>query len=113
MGFSNERIRMKHDRDYDHHYDNNHSGYGRSYHHGNTGQAFLMHLAETIIKNKTLLIALIIASVVIVTLGILMLVKLMPWLLSLFGYVEQSGVKGVVDMLLRIMRSIWEGSGKG
>jgi hypothetical protein len=72
-----------------------------------------MDLAQSIIRNKTLLIVLIIASVVVAILGILILIKLVPWILSLFGDVEQGGIKGIVDVVLRIMRTIWEGSGKG
>jgi hypothetical protein len=43
----------------------------------------------------------------------LLVIKLVPWVLSLFGYVEQGGIKGIVDVVLRLMRTIWEGSGKG
>ena len=73
----------------------------------------MMDLAQSIIRNKTLLTVLIIASVVVAILGILLVIKLVPWILSLFGYVEQGGIKGIVDVVLRLMRTIWEGSGKG
>ena len=52
-----------------------------------------MRLAASIIKNKTLLIALIIACVVVVILGIVIVIKLVPWVFSLFGYLEQGGAQ--------------------
>lgn len=43
---------------------------------------------------------------------IMAVIMLLPWVLSLFGYVEQGGVNGIVDIALRIIRGIWGGSGK-
>jgi len=113
MGFLEQMIRPKHHEHEHTHYDSYHAGHRGSYHRGHIGPAFLMGLAESIIRNKTLLIVLIIASVVVAILGILLVIKLVPWILSLFGYVEQGGIKGIVDMVFRLMRTIWEGSGKG
>jgi hypothetical protein len=106
-------IRPKHHEREHNHYDSYHAGHRGSYHQGHIGPSFLMGLAESIIRNKTLLIVLIIASVVVAILGIWLVIKLVPWVLSLFGYVEQGGIKGIVDVVLRLMRTIWEGSGKG
>ena len=113
MGFLEHMIRPKHHEHEHTHYDSYHAGYRGSYHRGHIGPAFMMDLAQSIIRNKTLLIVLIIASVVVAILGILLVIKLVPWVLSLFGYVEQGGIKGIVDVVLRLMRTIWEGSGKG
>ena len=113
MSFLEEMIRRKHHEHEHTHYDSYHAGHRGSYHRGHFGPAFMMDLAQSIIRNKTLLIVLIIASVVVAILGILILIKLVPWILSLFGDVEQGGIKGIVDVVLRLMRTIWEGSGKG
>ncbi len=113
MGFLEHMIRPKY-HDHEHsHYDSYRAGHRGSYHRGHFSPEFLMGLAESVTRNKILLIVLILGIVVVAILGILMLIKLVPWILSLLGYVEQSGIKGIVDVVLRIMRSIWEGSGKG
>jgi hypothetical protein len=113
MGFQEYRIRTRHHEHNHHHYDNHHSDYRGPYHQGHSGSSILMSLAASIIKNKALLTALIIACVVVVILGIVIVIKLVPWVFSLFGYLEQGGVNSIVDMALRILRGVWEGAGKG
>ena len=113
MGNLEHMIRPKHHEHEHTHYDSYHADYRGTYHRGHFGPAFMTDLAQSIIRNKTLLTVLIIASVVVAILGILLVIKLVPWILSLFGYVEQGGIKGIVDVVLRLMRTIWEGSGKG
>jgi hypothetical protein len=113
MGFFEHMIRTKDHKHYDHHYDSHHFGHEGSYHQGQIGPAVLMRLAESIFKNKILLIALIIASLIVVTICVTVLVKLVPLVFSMFGYVEQSGVKGIFDSMLEIARSFWQGWRKG
>ena len=113
MGLLEHLIRPKYHEHEHAHYDNYRDGQRGSYHRGHFGPEVLMALTESIIRNKALLIALIIAIVVVAILAILVVIKLVPWVFSLLGYAEQSGIKGIVDIVLRIMRSIWESSGKG
>jgi hypothetical protein len=111
MDFLEHRSEAKHH--YDHQYDNYHFGHGGSYLQGQIGPAILMRLAKSIIRNKTLLIALVIASLILVMLCIMALIKLVPFVSSMFGYVEQSGIKGIVDSILKIGRTLLEAGGKG
>lgn len=112
MDFLEQMIRTKNHKHKHHDYDSHRFDHGGSSRQGHAGADTLILLAKSIIKNKTLLIFLIIAILVLAMLCIFAVIMILPWVLSLFGYVEQGGINGIVDIALRIIRSIWEGSGK-
>lgn len=106
--------RSKHGK-HDHHStsDHRHPGYrdGR-YGHYNP----LWDLAQRILHNKAILIAIIAVLLIFGALGIWLIVTLMPYLGQFITagakVLEQQGIKGILETIMPLLQKIWEGAGK-
>jgi hypothetical protein len=61
--------------------------------------------------NRSIPSVMIAAGMVLVIVVIVMFMTLVPFALSLFVYVEQNGVKGIVEAIFSVVQRFWEGSG--
>jgi hypothetical protein len=76
----------------------------------------LLELAQRILRNKAILIAIIAVLLIFGALGIWMIVTLMPYLGQVVAtagkMLEQQGIKGILETITPLLQKIWEGAGK-
>ena len=98
MGFFEDMFKSKHGH---RHHDSHHFG---------------LYLIKTvfnrIIHNRTLLIFLGMVLLLIIIAVVALAIALLPLFYKLIDYVNQNGIKGVVDFVFALINKIWEGGGK-
>lgn len=88
-----------------HSWGNEHAPYNRENHRQHPG-AGLMALA---IQHKIIIACLL--AVVLLLLAVA-LVLLLPMVSGLLGFVEKSGLKGILDNVIQLLSTVWVGTGK-
>jgi hypothetical protein len=85
---------------------------GEGYGGGHRDKSEMIRLiAGQVLRNKPLLAGLAVAAVLLVVIGIAIIAAAFPLLLKLIGYVEQNGLKGIIDFLMPFLKKSWEGNG--
>jgi hypothetical protein len=76
----------------------------------------LLELAQRILRNKAILVAIIAVILILGALGIWLIVALMPYLGQFITAgaktLEQQGIKGILEAIMPLLQKIWEGAGK-
>lgn len=97
-------------------HDDDHHGYGyrddrRSGHHDDLMNYF-ESCARSILHNKLLMILLALALVLVLVIAIVLIVLFYPFLVKLWGFLLDNGLKGIIDLVQPILNLIWQGQGK-
>lgn len=108
MGFD-DLFKQRGDRHHDDHgyYGNRHDHHG---HHD--GFERYLHLFERVKNNRKLLTGLSVAVVIMVILVIVAGALLVPLVIKIFGAVQKSGIKGLIETARPLLELLWNGSGK-
>ncbi len=101
-----------HDR-YDHHDDHifRHMDYGHGgHHHSNYKLELISSILRSLPHKKALLAGAAIVFLVIIIVGIVLLWAMFPLITQAVGYVEENGIKGIVDGVLPYLDKLWQGN---
>lgn len=98
MGFFEDMFKQKHG--YRHH-DSHHFG-----------PYLIGEVFKRIIHNRTLLIGPVMALFLIIIAMVALIIALLPLFYKLITYVNQNGIKGVIDFIMPFINRLWEGGGK-
>jgi hypothetical protein len=98
MGFFEDMFKQKHGH---RHHDSHHFG------------LYLIRQGfDRIIRNRTLLIFLVMVLILIVFAVIALIIALWPLFFKFIAYVNQNGIKGIIEFLMTFLNRLWEGGGK-
>jgi hypothetical protein len=107
-GYGGRRYYDEHDRDRDDEHDHEYS-YGHG--HGLGDLHRMKYLAEKILRNKTLLVVLLIAVVIVLILAIWLVILFLPLIGKVLNFIMKNGLAGVYDYLLKILNGLLKGTG--
>jgi hypothetical protein len=95
----------------DDYHDNRNQYDDREYEDDRHGFENLQPIITKILHNKPLLIGLAIGAGLLLLLLIGALFLLLPVIAKALGYVNQNGIKGVIEIILPILDRLWRGQG--
>lgn len=100
-----------------HHYYEENQGYDQRYHRASGAgypgpSGILPYIKNLISRNKKIFYFLFAVFGFFLLLFIAIIVSLLPMILSVLNYLYNNGIKGIVDVLLRLLNMLWEGFGK-
>jgi hypothetical protein len=98
MGFFEDMFKSKHGH---RHHDSHHFGL-----------YLIRDVFNRIIHNRTLLIFLVMVLILIIIAFIIMVIALLPLLGKFITYINQNGIKGIIEFLMTFINRLWEGGGK-
>jgi hypothetical protein len=100
----------KHNRHSDHYgHDRHTAGYG----HERQGHYNpLLNLAQKLLRNKAILVGIVLTILMIGAVGIWLMVTLLPYLGQVIAMAEKQGIKGILETIAPLLQKIWEGTGK-
>jgi hypothetical protein len=98
MGFFEDMFKPKH-------------GYRRHDSH-HFGLYLIGKVFNRIIHNRTLLIGLVMVLFLIIIAVVALVIALLPLFYKFITYVNQNGIKGIIDFLMPFINRLWEGGGK-
>lgn len=81
-----------------------------SAHHGRDQTQMYREYAQKILANKPLLIGLCVAAVFLLLFVLIAGLIILSALAPLLGYVNENGVKGIVETILALLQKIWLGN---
>jgi len=101
---------------YNHHDDQrfnykDHHHHGGGHRHGSYKLELLRSVLHSIPNRKTILTVALIACAVLLIIIAALLWAVFPLIMQAVGYVEENGIKGVVDSLLPYVDKLWKGNG--
>jgi hypothetical protein len=109
-GHHDRETTLRGDRLFDHHGDRHHDR-GEPGRIG-AGLTDANSLLGRLLRNKTALVLLGLATALTLVVIVGALAFLLPMLMKLLGFVGENGLKSVVDEALRLLGNVWLGSGK-
>jgi hypothetical protein len=91
-----------------------HEGYGHdSYDKGGYGHYNpLLNLTEKVLHNKVLLAAFVFIILAIGSIGVWIIMKILPSLGDIMSIAEKQGIKGIMEVITPFLQKITEGAGK-
>ena len=96
-------------RGHGHHNDHRYYG-GQHGHHGGIGQ--YLYLFEKLKSNKKLLTIIAVAAVALLIIAIAVIIMLIPFIVTLLGSIQKSGLKGLIETAKPWLELLWSGAGK-
>jgi hypothetical protein len=90
--------------DYRHSYNSYHPVYRHNNHMN------CLNILEKIRGNNKLKLFIILAAIIIISIGIILIIMLLPIVIKLIDFVNQNGLQGLLDVTSDFLEKIWKGT---